>query len=126
MTKGRIFLLTAIVLAGIMAFSTPVLAKKKARAKPKAPVKNFVLDVSLTTSYDDNILRYSDADLGLFGSDSLPSKFAIESKNDWIFRPQISPRFQGRLIGHQPAYVRLIYDYFGYVKNDVRRYSRFQ
>ncbi len=125
MTKGRIVIITAIVLAGIMAFSSPALAKKKSRAKTKTQPKNFVLDVSLTTSYDDNILRYSDADLGLFGSDSLPSKFAIESKNDWIIRPQIRPRLQGRLIGHQPASVTLIYDYFGYVKNDVRRYSRY-
>lgn len=101
---------------------SPAIAKKKhAKAQPKY----FILDVSLGLTYDDNILRYSDADLDLYGSDIQPAKFAIESENDWIVTPQIRPRLEHRFIGGQQASLTLGYDYFGYIKNDIRRYSRF-
>jgi hypothetical protein len=127
MIKGRISLglLLAIVLSGLLAFSSPVSAKKKTRSKARAHPKYFVLDVSLGVTYDDNIIRYSDPDLDIFASDTLSSKFAIESKQDWIIMPRIRPRLQGALIGNRPAWLILGYDYYGYAKNDVRRYSRF-
>jgi hypothetical protein len=123
MKKGKLsFIIISLLLAAFIV-SPASAAKKKARAK--AAPRTFVLDVSLGLTYDDNIIRYSDADLDLFSVDSLPGKFSIKSKSDWIMAPQIRPRIQGRLIGNQPATLTLGYDYFGYVRNDVRRYSRF-
>jgi hypothetical protein len=103
--------------------ASPVAAKKK--VVPKPPPRYFILDVSLGLTYDDNIIRYSDADLDLFNADVQPGKFAIGSKSDWIVTPQIHPRLQSRLLGGQPASITFGYDYYGYIKNDIRRYSRF-
>jgi hypothetical protein len=112
--------ITALLLTATLV--SPAGAKKKTS---KAHPKFFVLDVSLGLTYDDNIIRFSEADLGLFGTDTLESKFSVKSKTDWIVAPQIRPRIQGRFIANQPASLTLGYDYFGYVKNDIRRYSRF-
>jgi hypothetical protein len=127
MKKRRISLglLLVIILSGLLAFSSPASAKKKTRSKAKVHPKYFVLDASLSISYDDNIIRYSDPDLDLLSNDLRPAKFAIESKQDWIVTPRIRPRLQGTLMGSRPAWLELGYNYYGYVKNDVRRYSRF-
>jgi hypothetical protein len=123
MKKGRysVLILVSFLLAAILV--SPALAKKK--HKVKAPPKYLTFDVSLGITYDDNIIRYSEADLDLFSADTIPSKFSIETKNDWILTPQIRARLQNKLFGNQSSSVTIGYDYFGYIRNDIRRYSRF-
>ncbi len=123
MKKSSLTLIIVPLILAAFIVSPAEAAKKKKRIK--APVKTFILDVTLGITYDDNIIRYSDADLDLYSFDAIPSKFSIESKSDWIIAPQIRPRIQGKLLGNQPATLTLGYDYFGYIRNDIRRYSRF-
>jgi hypothetical protein len=122
MKKGKFPLLIILSLILVSFFASPASAKKKTKVKP---TKYLTFDVSLGIIYDDNIIRYSEADLDLFSADSIPSKFSIESKSDWILTPQVRARLQNKLFGNQFSSITLGYDYFGYVRNDIRRYSRF-
>lgn len=125
MIKGRALFVIMAALAALLIFSPPSEAKKKKQAKPKAPPKMYIFDVGLGISYDDNILRYSESDLGIFETDTLPSKFSLKSKRDWIIAPQIKATLQRALIGDRMTSFSVGYDYYGYVTNDLRRYSRY-
>jgi hypothetical protein len=122
MKKGKISFIIIVSLILSVFLVSSALAKKKTKVKA---IKYLTFDVSLGITYDDNIIRYSEADLDLFSADSIPSKFSIESKSDWILTPQVRARLQNKLFGNQFSSITLGYDYFGYVRNDVRRYSRF-
>ena len=119
-------IISVILSAAILLLSAPnAEAKKKPRRKSKPKTeKVFYFDLGLDISYDDNVINYSDADLDLFGSDSLSGKFAIESKDDWILIPRIHPGLKTKFIGGQEAIFEAGFDYYGFVQDDVKRYSR--
>jgi len=94
--------------------------KKKSKKKSKSS-KQFSLLVNLKTTFDDNIINYSDDDLDLYSGGDNQSKFAIESKDDWIMNLGIRPRLKGNFIGHT-AWLQAKFDYFYYAKNDIKRY----
>lgn len=120
--------LVIALLAALMVFAcwAPAQAgkKKKPRGKSYAQ-KRITIETDLGFIYNDNILGYSDADLDLYNADSLQEKFAIESKGDWIITPSVRPRISSDLLWGRNSTLGLAFDYYFYVKNDVRRYSRF-
>jgi hypothetical protein len=121
---GIIYIFLAFAFITASAPNAEAKKKPKHKSKPGAE-KMFFLDLGLNVTYDDNVINYSDSDLELFNSDSLAGKFAIESKDDWIITPRIHPKLKTKFIGGREATLELGFDYYAYMQNDVRRYSRF-
>ena len=119
-------ILTAVVLASFT-WSNALAAGKKKKGSLKArSQKIFVINTDIGMAYDDNIIDYSEADLATFDSLATIEKFAgLKSKNDWILTPQIRPQIRGRFVGGQLASLAMEYDYYYYLRNSVRRYSKF-
>ncbi len=115
-----VMLLTILLLS-----SSPADAqnRKKKQKKPKAPQTLF-FDIDLSLTYDDNVIRYSDADLDLFDQNAAPGKFDIESRNDWVIKPRMEGRLKGRFIGGHTAWIGVNYRYYYFARNNVRRYHR--
>jgi hypothetical protein len=83
------------------------------------------LEFSLRSTYDDNILSYSDADLDLISDPAAPlNKFGITSKDDFIFMPEIGLVYKSRLARHT-VHLGLVAAYNYYKDNDIKRYARF-
>jgi hypothetical protein len=120
---SRETLVFSISLALIISVGVDAKPKKKPGQSSQAE-RTIIFDAALSITYDDNIIRYSEADLGLFDQNALTGKFSIKSKDDWIIVPRISPRIMGRLLGDQISWVDLGFSYYAYTTNDVRRYSR--
>ena len=82
-------------------------------------------EFSLRSTFDDNILSYSDADLDLIGDPSAPlNKYGISSKDDFIFIPEIGLIYKTRLAGHSTHFgLEAAYNY--YKDNDIKRYARY-
>jgi hypothetical protein len=118
---------TIAVLSLVLLFSLSVSAFSAKKKKRKA--KSFFGEVvtfnaSLDIIYDDNIINYSDDDLDLYAGGASESKFAIESKDDWIFTPDIEARIKGKFIGGHTAWLEPSFSYYYYARNDIRRYSK--
>lgn len=120
-SKKAIFL--NILLA--LCLSVPALAaKKKKRAKKSWFSEHVSIRAKLDISYDDNVINYSDDDLDLYEGDPQASKFAIDSKDDFAFIPDIWIRIKGNFIKGHTAWLEPNFRYYYYARNDIRRYSR--
>ena len=109
----------------ILAFPVSSFAAKKKKRKAKPWFSEMVsFDARLDITYDDNIINYSDDDLDLYTGGTKDSKFAIESKDDWIITPRLSARIKGKLIKDHTAWLEPSFNYYYYARNEVRRYSR--
>jgi hypothetical protein len=118
-------LMLSLIIAMAVAGSAETQPQKK-KPRRKAPAERRIsVDASLTVTYDDNIINYSDADLDLFATDPDNSKFALKSKDDWIFTPGIVPRIRGTLFGDRAGWIDLGFRYYAYASNDIRSYSRY-
>ncbi|MBI5711381.1 MAG: hypothetical protein HZC42_13940 [Candidatus Eisenbacteria bacterium] len=68
-----------------------VLALSPALAAPaRAAGQSLSLTTGLSTTYDDNILQYSDTLLTVFDSGSKPTHFSIASKGDLVLNPSLA------------------------------------
>ena len=122
--KYLIFIISALILTQIAAVS-PVAAKKKNKAKSSQSfLKKIKFEASLGLAYDDNIINYSDDDLALYDNRTRPDKFAIESRDDFIFSPGIESRYVGRLLGGKNGSISAGFNYYFFAQNDVKRYAR--
>jgi hypothetical protein len=106
-----------ILIAGILAI---------AFLYPKAFAKsdNLRFNFQLKAGYNDNILRYSDADLDQFDSTTVDSslKFGIKSKDDFIIVPVAEIVYKTKILGHNfNSGLKLSYNF--YTKNSVKRYA---
>lgn len=81
----------------------------------------------LGAAYDNNILKYSDADLDQFDATAADStgKFGIESKDDFIFSPRLEIGVKSRLFKHTFR-AGIGGGYYIYAKNDEKNYASFK
>ncbi len=121
------WILTIVVAALVAVFIlwSPAEAKKKKKRKKAKSKQVLFFDASIRTTYDENIIRYSDADLDLYDADAGTEKFDIESQDDWIIKSQIETRLKGNFIADHSAWIGLRYNYYFYVNNDIRRFQKF-
>ncbi len=121
--KNRLVCVVAFLMVGILI--SPANAQKKKKSSAKASTtKLFSLNTDIGLAYDDNVINYSEADLGLIGDSTKAGKFAIKSKNDWITTIKIQPQIKSKLLFGRTAWVDASFEYFFYFRNDVRRYSK--
>jgi len=116
----------AVMMAALVAVSlswSPAEAKKKKKKKSVSQKVLFV-NTDFGITYDDNIIRYSDADLDLYDVSPDTGVFSIDSKNDWIITPKIESRVKGKFIDGRTAWLGLYFNYYHYVQNDVRRFVK--
>ncbi|MEE9554488.1 MAG: hypothetical protein V3W18_09345 [candidate division Zixibacteria bacterium] len=121
--RNRILIIMISAFVAVYMLWSPAEAKKKKQKKSKSKQVLF-LDVGLRTTYDENIIRYSDADLDLYDISGRPDKFSIKSKDDWIISPDIEARLKGKFIKSKTAWIGLNYRYYYYAQNDVRRFQK--
>jgi hypothetical protein len=105
---------------GFLIISTIAFIPNMAAAKNSA--WNFNLGLGI--GYDNNILKYSDADLDEFDTTTVDStgEFGIKSKDDFIFSPRADIGFKSKLFRHT-FQAGLGAGYFIYAKNDIKNYA---
>lgn len=99
----------------------PALAQEK--TKKKKP--EYDVDVSLSTVYDDNILKYSDKYLDRFMNNEDQGRFHIKTYDDIIINPQATISGTFRIFGKQQSVFDVSANYSKYVVNNVKTWSNF-
>ena len=87
LNPGRVILLLMALIVFLPCGE--VLAQESKKKKKKKKVKHFEVRIGLTTSYDNNILKYSDKYLDRFMNNEDPGRFHIETYDDMIINPYI-------------------------------------
>jgi len=100
-------------------------AKRKKKPKKQKKEKILFIGTDLKFTYDNNIINYSDADLDLYDTGGDTSKFAIESKDDFIISPKVDIRLKGNFIAHHTAWIGTNITYYYYVQNEIRRFQKY-
>ena len=60
------------------------------RSSPGAQGRGIDFGVGISSTYDDNLIQYSDDQLVLFESGTKPDQFSIHSSDDVAWRPYVS------------------------------------
>jgi len=111
-----------LVLALVIVLTMPAVGEPVYIGK----IRSWDFSFNLTTTYDDNILRYSDSDLDLMDDPTAPqNKYGIESKDDFIIIPEIDIVYKTRFTGHS-LHLGFKTTYYYYVENDIKRHFRYQ
>jgi hypothetical protein len=95
------------------------------KAKKKKPAITFLGKVALRVIYDDNIIHYSDGDLGDFGEQFNPGKFLVQSADDFIFRPRLDFRMRTERLTGKRLEVRFVASNWFYKANDIKNNRSF-
>ncbi|MCP4631468.1 MAG: hypothetical protein GY855_00970 [candidate division Zixibacteria bacterium] len=101
---------------------------KKSRKKSSKKKKEFKysLNARLSFTYDDNVINYSDSDLDLLDSDGKPSKFAIESKDDYIIAPRFDFGISTRRFTGRNTSLDFLIRMKTYNKNNLKNYEYYR
>ncbi len=99
--------------------SVDALAQEK---KKKKKVKHFEIRIGLTTTYDDNILKYSDKYLDRFMNGEDPGRFHIETYDDLIFAPSVEGIYKFNIFKKVKTRLNANFSPRYYVVNDVKNW----
>ncbi len=94
-------------------------AEKK---KPKKP-KRFDAEFSLETTYDDNILKYSQKYLDRFLNNEDEGRFHIKTYDDIILNPSLSLGTSFNIFKKRSTDISFKYSYNAYMVNDIKNWS---
>lgn len=111
----RIFILILIVQVGGI---HDVHAQKK-----KKKTASFSFNASLGTTYDDNILKYSDKYLERFMNREDEGRFHIDTYDDVILSPSIKFAYTYKLFGKQKTILNADFSHKQYMRNDIKNWS---
>jgi hypothetical protein len=117
-------LIPALCAAMVFSLSVSTDAARKEQRKKTNFRQKIAFNIQLETRYDDNVINYSDDDLDLYAGGANESKFAIDSKDDWIFIPRFEARIKGDFIGGHTAWLETYFRYNYYARNEVRRFYK--
>jgi hypothetical protein len=112
---GALLLLAALLL-GSASF---------AQKKNKKPKPEIDFDFSLTTMYDDNILKYSDKYLERFLNNEDQGRFHINTYDDVILKPSLGASATFKIFGKQNSVFDASAGYSKYLNNDVKSWGSF-
>lgn len=97
--------LRALGLKGLLAVALVVAAAPRT-ADAARRGQALRLDIGLTTTYDDNLLEYSDSLLAVFAAGTRPDQFSIETRDDVIWSPTVGLTWENTLGRHRVRSVR--------------------
>lgn len=118
-SAGLILLFVIFFLAGHEALAQ----KKKKTVKKKVP--ELEINFGLATSYDDNILKYSEKYLERFMNGEDYGRFHIETYDDIIINPSLQFVSEYRLFGNLKSEISADFNPRFYVVNDIKNWSSF-
>lgn len=97
-------------------------AQKK---KTKSKIPDFGVNVGFTTTYDDNILKYSDKYLTRFLNQQDEGRFHIETYDDVILQPSVGLSASYRVFGKMRSEFNADFSRRFYVVNDIKNWNFF-
>lgn len=102
-----------------------VLAAQGTFAQKKTTKKGFGIDAefSLSSMYDDNILKYSEKYLTRFLNREDEGRFNIKTYDDVVLSPTLTLTRSFRFFGKKPTIFDASYTYNSYVNNDINNWS---
>ncbi|HKB07479.1 MAG TPA: hypothetical protein VKF61_04270 [Candidatus Polarisedimenticolia bacterium] len=107
----------------------PASAQTQAADEPKAR-KEWSLRLGLDERYDDNIIQLSDRDLDRLANprptDAAANRFAIESPDDFITIPHLSPDFKADWWHGHPTSFGFDAFAYQYLRNPVKSYQSYR
>lgn len=112
---GFILLLSLSIIAYF-----PADAQKK---KVKKSVPEFGINVGITTTYDDNILKYSDKYLERFMNREDEGRFHIDTYDDIILQPTLQLTSGYKIFKNLKSEVNVDFNTRFYMVNDIKNYS---
>ena len=96
--------------------------KNKKKAEPKS-VFDFDLKVGVRTTYDDNILKYSDKYLQRFINNEDEGRFHINSHDDIVLRPSLSTSIAKDFVGKLSTEFDFNVNRSLYLNNDIKSWT---
>ncbi|MFZ4464127.1 MAG: hypothetical protein ACOYN5_09775 [Bacteroidales bacterium] len=120
----KILKIPLILLMILASFLQPldVLGQKKSKkSKKKRP--ELVVEFSLSTTYDDNILKYSEKYLERFDKQQDQGRFHIETYDDLIFSPSLEFSSTFKVIGNLRTKINAGFSQYLYLKNDIKNWN---
>ena len=122
MTGALVARTAALVIAALLVAG---FVPSDAASKKKRPDFQFFGKFALRLVYDDNIIHYSDEDLGEFGTAEAPGKYSISTAGDWILRPRLEVGVGTRKITGKKLEVLARISAWRYVENGVKNNESF-
>lgn len=113
-----------LFLAGLLFFlNVDLLAQDKGKKKKKSV--DWAVKVGLETTYDNNILKYSEKYLDRFMNREDEGRFHIETYDDIIVKPSLSLSGTYKLFKKKNTKVSLYGNYNAYMVNPVKDWSMY-
>ncbi len=95
-------------------------AQKK---KSKKKTNYWNVEFSLASTYDDNILKYSDKYLDRFMNNEDEGRFHIDTYDDIIINPSMKVSYSKKIFGKRKSKFDALFSPKKYVNNDVKSWS---
>lgn len=119
----HVFFPTKLILLTLLfcfSFNNGVLAQKKSKKKKSStPEVKF----SLSTTYDDNILKYSDKYLERFMNNEDQGRFHISSYDDVILNPQLQLNYSFTVFKKKKTKINGDFSHKAYLVNGIKSWS---
>jgi hypothetical protein len=115
--KSGLTLLLLLLIFG----SIDIYAQKK--NEKKSLKLGIDMDIGFGTTYDDNVLKYSEKYLTRFMNGEDEGRFHIKTYDDLILIPSISARKTFKIFGKKSTIVDAGFKYRSYLNNDINNWS---
>ncbi|MBT3207745.1 MAG: hypothetical protein HN704_15060 [Bacteroidetes bacterium] len=102
--------------------SGEVFAQKKTKKKKKKS-KKFEFVVGLSSTYDNNILKYSEKYLDRFHNNEDEGRFHIQTYDDIIIQPSLQSTYIFRIFKKYKSKINIDFSHKKYAMNDVKTWS---
>jgi len=97
-------------------------AQEKKEKKKKKKVDHWEVKFGLTTTYDNNILKYSDKYLERFMNSEDPGRFSIETYDDVIINPSMEVVYTARIFKKYKTKINSSFSPRVYVVNSIKNW----
>ncbi|NOU46866.1 MAG: hypothetical protein HOO86_07380 [Bacteroidales bacterium] len=117
----KIPVILLVILAFFVQPADVIGQKKTKKSKKKRP--ELAVEFNLSTTYDDNILKYSEKYLERFDRSEDQGRFHIATYDDVIFSPALKLSSTFRIFGKLRTKVNADFSQYLYLKNDVKNWN---
>lgn len=108
------------MVSGVAGLLLIILAPRGLAQSSSSP---WVLELSLTALYDDNVLKYSDKYLGRFERGEDPGRFHIRTTDDLVMEPALRFAWRFSFIRRRSTEFSISTRLRGYSQNDVKNWA---
>ncbi|OQC61819.1 MAG: hypothetical protein BWX49_02053 [Bacteroidetes bacterium ADurb.Bin008] len=97
--------------------------KSKKQQQKKTKFADFSLEIGISSTYDDNILKYSDKYLNRFLNREDEGRFQINTYDDLVLKPSIKLSAKKRIFGKQRSEFDLRFNHTQYAVNPIKNWD---